>query len=65
MHLAIVPKTCPECRCKKYHFRARRTVPAAGDRPASVETKYRCAECGHEWKVLTPAASGAGPARAG
>jgi DNA-directed RNA polymerase subunit M/transcription elongation factor TFIIS len=55
MHLAIVPKTCPNCFGKKYRFRARRTIPATGGRPAAIETKYRCAECGHEWKVRVPA----------
>jgi DNA-directed RNA polymerase subunit M/transcription elongation factor TFIIS len=55
MHPAIVPKTCPECQSKKYRFRARRTIPAAADRPAAIETKYRCAECNHEWKVQVAA----------
>jgi transposase-like protein len=51
MHFAIVPKTCPECGSKRYRFRARRTLPAEAGKPAAVETKYRCAECEHEWKV--------------
>jgi DNA-directed RNA polymerase subunit M/transcription elongation factor TFIIS len=55
MHLAIVPKTCPNCFGKKYRFRARRTIPASTSQPAAVETKYRCADCGHEWKVQVAA----------
>jgi DNA-directed RNA polymerase subunit M/transcription elongation factor TFIIS len=43
-------RCCPECRSKEYVFRGRKTLPAEEDRPAAVETKYLCRECGHAWK---------------
>jgi transposase-like protein len=43
-------RTCPKCSAD-YMFRGRKKVAAEGEQPASVETKYRCKACGHEWKV--------------
>ncbi len=46
-------KTCPKCESNDYRFRGRKLVE---DR-AGVETKYRCAPCGHTWKVRVAATS--------
>jgi hypothetical protein len=46
-------KTCPKCGSGEYLFRSRKKVEAnaATGEPAAWETKYRCKECNHEWKV--------------
>ncbi len=44
-------KTCPKCDSDDYRFRGRKVVEDG----AVVETKYRCAPCGHVWKVRVAA----------
>jgi hypothetical protein len=45
-------KDLPEVRQWAHHmFRSRKKIEAANGQEASVETKYRCKACGHEWKV--------------
>lgn len=53
MEPPIVKKTCPTCGAQDYLFRSRKTIPAVPEKnePESVETKYRCRACGHEWRV--------------
>ena len=53
-------KSCPKCSSKDYRFRARKAVAAVDDRPAAVETTYRCVACGHQWQVRVPGAYSAG-----
>ncbi len=53
---AMTNRTCPECGSGEYTFRSRKKLPAEGGIPESVETKYRCKACEHEWKVRTLAA---------
>jgi DNA-directed RNA polymerase subunit M/transcription elongation factor TFIIS len=42
-------KSCPACGSSRYQFRSRKKV--AGGHGGTVETKYRCKACGHEWRV--------------
>lgn len=44
-------KTCPACGSGDYAFRSRKKIEAEGEQPTTLETKYRCKACGHEWKV--------------
>jgi DNA-directed RNA polymerase subunit M/transcription elongation factor TFIIS len=50
-------KNCPKCGSGEYTFRGRKKIaPEPGQcEVEAVETKYRCKECAHEWKVKTPA----------
>jgi DNA-directed RNA polymerase subunit M/transcription elongation factor TFIIS len=42
-------RACPNCQSKDYQFRNRKKI--AGENGAeSVETKFRCKSCGHEWR---------------
>ncbi len=45
-------KTCPECGSNQYQFRSRKKV--ADEHGEATVTKYRCRDCGHEWRVRTP-----------
>ena len=44
-------KNCPKCGSGEYLFRSRKKVESRSGEPEAVETKYRCKDCGHEWKV--------------
>ncbi len=46
-------RTCPACGSGKYQFRSRKKIPAEAGMKDAMETKYRCKECEHEWKVRT------------
>jgi hypothetical protein len=48
-------RCCPKCEHKGYMFRARRTVDRKPGEGKSVETKYRCRSCSHEWWERIPA----------
>ncbi len=43
-------RCCPECGSKQYAFRSRKKVPAGAGKQAAMETRYKCKECGHEWR---------------
>ena len=45
-------RCCPECKSTAYLFRSRKKIVEDG-KPEAVETKYRCKECGHEWRERT------------
>jgi hypothetical protein len=48
-------RTCPACASGDYSFRGRKKVEAEGEQGKEVvETKYRCKQCQHEWKVRGP-----------
>jgi rubredoxin len=47
-------RTCPECGSADYAFRSRKKIEPAQGRALTIETKYRCKACGHEWKVRAP-----------
>jgi DNA-directed RNA polymerase subunit M/transcription elongation factor TFIIS len=47
-------KICPKCGRSEYAFRSRKTIEASKDQEESIETKYRCKPCSHEWKVRVP-----------
>jgi transposase-like protein len=49
-------KTCPKCGSGNDQFRSRKKVAAEDGQGEQTETKYRCKECGHEWKVRAGAA---------
>ena len=48
-------RTCPNCGSSEYVFRHRKKIEPAAGQEAAIETKYRCKECGHEWKVRVAA----------
>jgi len=49
-------RTCPACGSGDYVFRGRKKIPAEPGQEESMETKYRCKACEHEWKVRAPLA---------
>jgi DNA-directed RNA polymerase subunit M/transcription elongation factor TFIIS len=44
-------RACPKCGSTDYLFRGRKKLTEEPGKAGAVETKYRCKECGHEWKV--------------
>jgi DNA-directed RNA polymerase subunit RPC12/RpoP len=50
---ATGPKKCPECGSDQYMFRGRRKIPVDAEegQAVTVETKYLCKTCGHQWKM--------------
>jgi hypothetical protein len=61
MDQPLAAKTCPQCGSGNYAFRSRKKVgPEPGQQgEEAIETKYRCKECSHEWRVRAPV-TGAG-----
>jgi DNA-directed RNA polymerase subunit M/transcription elongation factor TFIIS len=47
-------RACPECGSADYAFRHRRQIPATPDAGPELETKFRCKDCGHDWKERAP-----------
>jgi hypothetical protein len=49
-------RSCLACGSTEYLFRSRKEiVPELGQSEGKlIETKYRCKECGHEWRVHMP-----------
>jgi len=45
---------CPECASDNRVFRARKIITDETGRPVEMETKYRCRDCGNEWRVKGP-----------
>jgi DNA-directed RNA polymerase subunit M/transcription elongation factor TFIIS len=45
-------RRCPACGTSEYQFKSRKKISGDGGKEA-VETKYRCKECGKEWKERT------------
>jgi transposase-like protein len=52
--MEIAKRACPECGGGNYAFRSRRQIEATAEKPAELETKYRCKDCESEWKERTP-----------
>jgi transposase-like protein len=46
-------RTCPACGSGDYAFRSRKKVESEPGKE-EVETKYRCKECQHDWRVRVP-----------
>jgi DNA-directed RNA polymerase subunit M/transcription elongation factor TFIIS len=46
-------RTCPACGSTGYLFRSRKAIvpELAQSEGKLIETKYRCKQCGHEWRV--------------
>jgi DNA-directed RNA polymerase subunit M/transcription elongation factor TFIIS len=55
-------RACPKCKSGQYSFRSRKPIEATEDKPAELETKYRCKDCEHEWKERAPGTLGRKPA---
>lgn len=47
-------RSCPKCGGGNYAFRSRKQIEATPEQEAMLETKYRCKDCGHEWKERVP-----------
>jgi transposase-like protein len=43
-------RVCPECGSYQYTFRSRKQIEATPESGPQLETKFRCGECGHEFK---------------
>lgn len=50
-------RVCPACGSANYAFRSRKQIETTtAEQEAMLETKYRCKECGEEWKETVPGA---------
>jgi DNA-directed RNA polymerase subunit M/transcription elongation factor TFIIS len=47
-------RVCPKCGSAKYAFRSRKQIEATAETGPELETKFRCGDCGHEWKERVP-----------
>ena len=52
--MSITGKICPACGSPDYVFRGRKKINPEPGQEGSIETKYRCKGCGHEWRVRIP-----------
>ena len=54
-------RACTKCGSGNYTFRNRRQIEATAERPAELETKFRCKDCEGEWKERAPGVLKKGP----
>ena len=47
-------RLCPKCGSGDYAFRSRKQIEATAEKPAELETKFRCKGCESEWKERVP-----------
>ena len=47
-------RLCPKCGGGNHAFRSRRQIEATAEKPAELETKFRCKGCENEWKERVP-----------
>jgi DNA-directed RNA polymerase subunit M/transcription elongation factor TFIIS len=52
MDVSANRRACPQCGSGEYQFRSRKKL-VEGEQPESIETKYRCKTCAHEWRERT------------
>jgi DNA-directed RNA polymerase subunit M/transcription elongation factor TFIIS len=51
----ISERKCPKCGSRDFAFRALKKIEPVPGREATIETKFRCKTCGHEWASHAPA----------
>lgn len=54
-------RVCPKCGSSEYLFRSRKQIEATAEQGPMLETKYRCKDCGKEWKEKEPGVLRKGP----